>query len=166
REVFERIGYFDEEFDACEDVDFNYRVHIHGMKAFLSPKLSVCYYPRSSLRGLWRQMVRYGQGRHRFSLKHGVFSPIQWLAAAGVAGFALLLLLALVSSAAREVFTTVTGLYMLLIIFFSFYLAVREKQLGCLLYGPVIFPAIHFGLGWGYLSGIIQRLMRREREPL
>lgn len=166
REVFERIGYFDEEFDACEDVDFNYRVHIHGMKAFLSPKLAVCYYPRSSLRGLWRQMVRYGQGRHRFSLKHGVFSPIQWLAAAGVAGFALLLLLALASSAAREVFTTVTGLYMLLIIFFSFYLAVREKQLGCLLYGPVIFPAIHFGLGWGYLSGIIQRLMRREREPL
>jgi len=111
-------------------------------------------------------MVRYGKGRYRFSAKHGVFSPIQWLAAAGVVGFALLLLLALVSAAAREIFTTATGLYLLLIIFFSFYLAVKEKHLGCLLYGPVIFPAIHFGLGWGYLSGLIERLMRREPSPL
>ena len=56
RSVFDKVGYFDEEFDACEDVDFNYRVHKAGLKALISPKLKVCYYPRSSLGGLFKQL--------------------------------------------------------------------------------------------------------------
>jgi len=163
RSVFDQVGYFDEQFDACEDVDFNYRVHQHGLKAWTSPKLTVCYYPRSSIPGLWRQMVRYGQGRYRLTAKHKLFSPIQWLAALAVAGLGLLALLSLVSSGAASLLRTLVGLYLLLVVFFSGYLAQRHSHLGCLLYGPLIFPTIHFGLGWGFLHDAAVKLLDKRR---
>ena len=162
REVFETVGYFDESFDACEDVDLNYRIKQAGLKSYLSPKLKVFYYPRSSLRGLWRQMVRYGKGRFLFARKHSEFSLVQWLAAAGVVGFSLLLLLSLLSAGAASVFRSATAVYLLLVVFFSLFLTVKEKQLGCLLYGPLIFPTIHFGLGVGFLSGLYEQLVKRN----
>jgi len=163
RSIFDEIGCFDEAFDACEDVDFNYRVHQAGIKAYISPRLRVFYYPRSNLAGLWRQMVRYGKGRFRFSHKHRLFSPVQWLAGAGVAGFVLLLLLSLVSSGAASLFKTVVGVYILAAVFFSAYLARKENHPGCLLFGPLIFPTIHFGLGFGFLSGLWDHYVKQHR---
>ncbi|MDH3891304.1 MAG: glycosyltransferase family 2 protein [candidate division Zixibacteria bacterium] len=163
REVFEKVGAFDESFDACEDVDFNYRVHQHGLKAWTSPKLTVCYYPRSSLGGLWRQMVRYGRGRFRLAEKHKLFSPVMSLAASGVAGLGLLLLVSLVSSWAASWFRTAIGLYLLLVVFYSAYLSQRHRHVGCLLHGPLVFPTIHFGLGFGFLYEIVSKLLNKQR---
>src|SRR5262245_55988865 len=65
RSVFGTIGMFDESFDACEDVEFNHRLDRAGLRCFFTPKVAVHYFPRSSLRGLVRQMIRYGRGRVR-----------------------------------------------------------------------------------------------------
>jgi GT2 family glycosyltransferase len=70
QEVFEKVGYVDENFDACEDVEFNYRLEQAGLTAFTSPSLTVRYYPRESLQALFAQMRRYGRGRTRFYHHH------------------------------------------------------------------------------------------------
>src|SRR5579875_3776875 len=78
RSVFSAIGVYDERFDACEDVEFNTRVRKAGMLAYTDPRLAVYYEPRSSLRALLRQMVRYGRGRVRLMTKHpDTVSPMQ-----------------------------------------------------------------------------------------
>ena len=161
RSVFDEIGYFDENFDACEDVDFNCRVGKAGIKSILSPKLRVYYYPRSGLQALWKQMVRYGKGRFRFAWKHGQFSVLQWLAGAAVLAFAVLLLLSLLSDAVFGLFKNLLALYILMILFFSLYLGLSRKHLPCLLYGPLIFPVVHFGLGIGFLSAAVDHYLRR-----
>lgn len=169
RTVFDRIGYFDEQFDASEDVEFNFRVHQAGFKSWLSPKYTVFYYPRSTLHGLWRQMGRYGLGRFRFAQKHQLFSPMQWFAAVAVAGLAALALFSLISSAAGDLLRTLVALYLLIVIGFSAWLAFREKRLGCLLFGVLIFPTIHFGLGVGFLRGVYQtfrgRALKADNQP-
>ncbi len=166
RETFEKIGYFDEQFDACEDVDFNRRVFNARLKSYLSPKLKIFYYPRSTIRGLWRQMKRYGLGRFRFAFKHKDISIMQWLAAAGVLGFGLLLLLSFLYTPIFNLFKIVVAFYLLVVILFSLSLAVKQKHLGCLLYGPLIFPTIHFGLGVGFLSGILDFFSKpRQYKP-
>jgi hypothetical protein len=38
RSVFDRIGYYDESFDACEDVEFNYRVWKAGLTVDYQPE--------------------------------------------------------------------------------------------------------------------------------
>src|SRR5207302_8409198 len=70
REVFERVGLFDEAFDACEDVELNHRVARAGLRCFFTPRIQVRYQPRGTLAGLFRQMVRYGRGRVRLLRKH------------------------------------------------------------------------------------------------
>ena len=70
RGVFERVGYFDETFDACEDVELNHRIDLARLKCLFAPEVAVRYVPRNTLRGLFRQMVRYGRGRVRLWRKH------------------------------------------------------------------------------------------------
>lgn len=162
REVFDKIGMFDEEFDICNDVDFNHRVKAAGFKSYISPRLKVYLYPRSNLQQLWWHMNRIGKGRFKFTNKHNIFSPLQWFAGLAAAGLLLLLLLSLMSRPMFEVLTTVVGLYMLTVIGYSAWLYFREKRLGCLLYGPVVFPTIHFGLAVGFLRAFTD-LMTRKR---
>ena len=50
REVFDRVGEFDERFDACEDVELNHRIDRAGLRCFFTPAVRVLYFPRSSLR--------------------------------------------------------------------------------------------------------------------
>jgi glycosyltransferase involved in cell wall biosynthesis len=70
RSVFDRVGYFDETFDAAEDVEFHYRLKEAGIEAYASPDLTINSYSRESYRALFRQMTRYGIGRARLLRKH------------------------------------------------------------------------------------------------
>lgn len=166
RETFDKIGYFDDKFDSCEDVDFNYRVRQASLKSYLSTKLAVFYYPRSSLQSLWRQMFRYGLGRFRFARKHNLLVPVQWIAGAGVLGLAFLALLSFLFTPVFGLFKFLVTFYLLIVVLFSAGLAVKEKHLECLLYGLLIFPTIHFGMGIGFLSGLLEHFTGpRQKRP-
>ena len=166
REVFNKIGYFDEQFDACEDVEFNHRVKTAGLKSYLSQKLTVLYYPRDSIQGLWKQMNRYGMGRFKFAKKHNIFSPVQWFAGLAVLIFAMGLVLSLISPTIYDMFRPATAFYLLIILVFSFFLALKEKHIGCLLYGILIFPTIHFGLGYGFLKVMFTYFKHKEVKDM
>lgn len=75
RDVLDRLGGYDERFDACEDVEFNHRVLSSGYSAYLHPDLTVYYRPRSTLSGLFRQMMRYGSGRAHLMSRHPSSAP-------------------------------------------------------------------------------------------
>jgi len=155
REVFEKIGYFDESFAECEDIDFNYRLKLAGIGSYLSQKFKQEYYPPSKPKGFWFQMYRYGKGRFRFAKKHNEYSIMQWIAGFGVSVFLLLLVTSLLSVGAFARFQTLLIVYFLVILLFSLYLSARRGFLGCLLWGAVIFPIIHFGLGFGFLRELL-----------
>jgi succinoglycan biosynthesis protein ExoA len=70
KSVFEKVGYFDESFDACEDVEMNTRIDAAGLKCYFDPAIAVRYAPRKTLSGLSVQMNRYGRGRVRLWRKH------------------------------------------------------------------------------------------------
>ncbi|MDR0870119.1 MAG: glycosyltransferase family 2 protein [Planctomycetaceae bacterium] len=70
KKVFDTVGYFDETFDACEDVEFNTRCDKAGLKCWFDPAIAVSYVPRNSLPGLFYQMMRYGKGRVKLFRKH------------------------------------------------------------------------------------------------
>ena len=157
REVFEKIGYVDENFDACEDLEFNYRVEKAGLKAYTSPKLTVCYYPRENLKGLFHQMGRYGRGRFRFVRKHPKALTLnQLMPGAFVAGLILLLFTCLGSLAFSSwypvsmAFVAAYVLYAVLITGESVRIAARHGC-GYLPYLPLIFFTVHFALGYGFM---------------
>jgi cellulose synthase/poly-beta-1,6-N-acetylglucosamine synthase-like glycosyltransferase len=162
KEVFEKVGYVDGFFDAAEDVEFNYRVEKAGLICYTSPRLTVRYYPRTSLGGLFRQMKRYGMGRYRFIMKHREALTITQLFPAGfVVGMLALLISACcslsnpatqrLSDSATMLLSAVYALYILVVLTESFILATRNGWV-YLKYLPLIFFTVHFGLGWGFLT--------------
>ena len=70
RSVFASVGLFDQEFDACEDVEFNERVHAAGLTCYFTPAVKIVYEPRGSVRALFYQLGRYGSGRAKLACKH------------------------------------------------------------------------------------------------
>ena len=167
RRVFEKIGYVDEGFDACEDVEFNYRVEQAGMTCYTSPKLTIRYYPREKLRGLFRQMTRYGKGRRRFTRKDPEALTVnQSIPAAFIVGLCVLIL--------SIVFYMVTGVsapLLLVVVPYACYAALviagtlkvlfRNGAQYALMIPAIIF-VIHFALGYGFLREVASRPRKAE----
>jgi succinoglycan biosynthesis protein ExoA len=152
KEVFEEVGYFDERFDACEDVEFNYRVSKIWNESFTSMKLAVMYYPRETLVALFTQLKRYGIGRFRLARKHpGTLGTGTLVIALFTAGLPLLIFLSFFWSLALYALLGSAGFYMLTILLWSVPIAMR-KGLKYLPLLPAIYPTIHFGLGCGFLG--------------
>lgn len=60
RQVFSRVGLFDEEMVRNQDDEFNYRLRSAGGQVVLVPGIRSTYYNRATPVGLWRQYFQYG----------------------------------------------------------------------------------------------------------
>lgn len=159
REVFDKVGLFDESFDACEDVEINTRVRQAGLTCFFTPTIAVEYQPRSSLDGLLHQMARYGRGRARLANKHlatvtlASLIPPLWLL--------WLFFAAIISVMWSPMIWALCGsmtLYSLVILFESRRLWRRDRALPYRRI-PAIFSAIHCGFAWGFLREMMGMAM-------
>jgi len=149
REVFEKVGYVYESFDACEDVEFNYRVEKAGFKTFFSPKIAVHYYPRESVAALWWQLVRYGKGRFKLLAKHPDSIQLNTL----IPSFFLLSVLfgAIVSLFSQIVaYSFIIGVLIYLLIICMEAVRLRRND-AYIHHFLVAFIIIHFGFGYGFL---------------
>ncbi len=82
---FRAVGGYDESFRANEDAEFDARLTRAGGRIWLSQELTITYYPRTTLRGLFRQYLAYGQGRARMLLRHRRRPKLRQLLPMGVA---------------------------------------------------------------------------------
>ena len=156
KSVFEKIGKFDEHFDAAEDVELNHRIDKAGLKCLLAPKIKLKYHPRGTLSGLARQMQRYGRGRVRLLRKHPETFSIKSLAPAALFAFAVIGAVASVlSPLVMCAYLVIMGFYATIIGAFSIAMAFREKKPAFLWLLPLVFGAIHFGAGYGLLKELI-----------
>ncbi len=164
REVFNVVGAFDETFDACEDVEFNHRLARAGMRCFFTPRVQVRYFPRSSLSGLFRQMMRYGRGRVRLLRKHAdTFSLLGFLPALFIAGVCLGPLAGVLFPSLLLAYASVLGVYALTVLSFSFAAALRERNPVLFLLLATVYPAIHFGAGVGVWWEVLKPGTQREQ---
>lgn len=161
RKVFDKIGMYDERLDACEDVEFNYRVYRAGLRSYASPRLQVRYSPRNTLSGLWKQMVRYGKGRRRFAGIHPeAFSVSQTIPAI----FMVWLLFGGLAAMASTLFAT---FYLSTVVVYAGVVGAASLWLGMkrgwrhLVAAPAVYLTIHLGLGFGFFSESIRSLRLR-----
>jgi succinoglycan biosynthesis protein ExoA len=174
REVFDKVGLFDESFDACEDVELNYRVDRAGLRCYFDPKIAVRYVPRRTLSGLAYQMNRYGRGRVRLCQKHPDTFSIKSF---GLGFFAAWLCLFAAASIIYEMssdriwcldyFLRVSGIvmgtYLFVVCAESLRLALAQRKLLMLIYLPLVFLTIHISFGLGILQETLAILAKRIR---
>ena len=156
RSVFERVGYFDEAFDAAEDVEFHHRLKQVGIQAYTSPELTIYSYPRATLRGLFQQMTRYGVGRARLVRKHRDAFTKEVLIPPAVfllfATFPLIMVLACWVPLLGYVYVGVLAAYWLILSATGFRIALARKQFLPGLFIAMAIWTTHMGVGWGFLK--------------
>ena len=160
REIFERVGGFDERFDACEDVEFNHRVDQAGFTAYVHPDLAVDYRPRASLSAFFRQMVRYGRGRGRLAVRHPGLVPTVLVIASLLALGAAFLLVRPGGTLGLGLFGSAIAVWFLLCL-------IEGLRHGGWADGwrvAVALAAVHVGLTLGFWRGLLE--FRTFRAPV
>jgi glycosyltransferase involved in cell wall biosynthesis len=166
RELFDDIGLFDEELVRNQDDELNYRVIKKGGRIYMASAIRSYYYPRDSLRKLWRQYYEYGYWKVRVIQKHGM--PASWrhvVPAAFVLSSSATGLLALADMKYRWLFFAIAGSYFLLSLLFAAKIAV-EKGVKYLPVLPLVFATLHISYGVGFWKGIGDFILTRKRKNI
>src|SRR5687768_16490589 len=80
REVLDRLGGYDETFLRAQDWELNHRIRESGGVVWFTPRMSVTYRPRSSVRALARQYRDYGRWRRVVIREHEGTASLRYLA--------------------------------------------------------------------------------------
>jgi succinoglycan biosynthesis protein ExoA len=154
RQIFERIGLFDEELVRDQDDEFNYRLREHGGRILLCPSIKSKYMVRSTPKTLWKQYYQYGFWKVRVLQKHPKqmslrqFVPVIFvLALIGSILFAFFPLL-------RPLSSVIPSLYLIVNLLVSTFTACKRGR-EYLPFLPLIYAILHLSYGIGFLLGLI-----------
>ena len=151
REVFERIGLFNNDLPRSEDNDINARIRESGGKIWLSNEIRFTYYCRDNVRDILSMGLKNGNAlfhtlrvnKEAMSLRH--FVPFLFFLS-----ILILPVLSLLCPVFKYIFITEWALYLLLDFYFSF---IKNGKYGVVLLW--LFPLFHFVYGLGSFIGLL-----------
>lgn len=161
REIFDRVGLFDEELIRNQDDEFNFRLIRQGGRVLLLPGVCCRYFARGSLRQLSRMYYQYGYFKPLVARKVGrVMTVRQLVPAMLVASLFVSAVLSLWLPAFTYAFGLIVGMYGSLMLACSVRTA-QAEGLRCGLALLAVFPTLHFSYGAGFLRGIYDHVLAR-----
>ncbi len=159
REVFDKIGLYDEELIRNQDDELNARIIKNGGKIFLIPHLVIKYFARESIGKTRKMFYQYGLYKPLVSKKLGrpatvrQFIPLLFVLAL-IGGFIL--------SFVHRVFIYSYVIVLITYLLCAIYVGIKgSKDKKEIFYLPFVYINIHTAYGWGYLTGIYKILMNK-----
>lgn len=156
--VFDQVGLYNEKLVRNQDIELNSRIRKNGGKIILSPKIRCSYYARENYKGLWNQNYNNGKwniftqsiASYALSIRH--FVPLFFVLSL------LLGVLLIPFSVNLGLFLLATTLipYLVLSLFYSGKIAIKEMDFRLLFVQPVTFLVLHFSYGFGSIIGLIK----------
>ena len=156
RQVFEKIGLFDEELVRDQDDEFNYRLRKYGGRILLSPAIQSEYTVRSTTPGvLWKQYYQYGFWKVRVLQKHSFQMSLRQFVPP-VFVLALLLSVTLLFIPVLRFLSPIVFLVYLFINLGISLWIVSKRSWQLLPFLLLIFAILHFSYGVGFLVGLLK----------
>lgn len=165
REVFDKIGIFNEKLERSQDMEFNRRLQMAGGKILFVPEIISYYYPRSGLftfcknnfsNGYWVTYPFKFTSIIPVSLRHLI--PLLF-----VSTIIILSGLSYFAEWAIWMLIFVIGLYFLASAISSSCFAIKGKKAWYLILMPVMFFVLHFSYGLGSLWGVIKLVTSKHK---
>ncbi|MEP7164088.1 MAG: glycosyltransferase family 2 protein [Ferruginibacter sp.] len=150
RNVFDKVGLFDETLIRNQDDEFHYRLNHHGFKIMMEPEMESVYYVREDLASLWKQYYYYGLYKPMVLKKVRSGMRTRHLVPAGFVVYLLALPFLLLW---HWLF-----IIPLLIYFFGALLILSATFSGLkdILFGFFAFLTLHLSYGSGFLKGLFK----------
>ena len=152
KDIFERVGYFDEQMVRNQDIELHSRIKKAGGKFYFNPDIKSTYYSRTTVKKMLKQAFGNGQwnmvlikrGSGALSLRHLVpLFFVLFLIITVVGGFFIHWLWWIALS--------VMCLHLFLGVVFSLK---KTKQLKQIVQMPLLFMSLHTAYGLGYIKGL------------
>jgi len=157
KELFNEIGYFDEELHISEDAELNWRIRQAGHKILYTPEIISYYYPRKNLRTLFRQFLNYGILRVNVIKKHyDALKLIHMLPPAFVGLIVILGIGGFFLPSFWSVLAVILALYLLYIVLGATLTTIKLKKLKYMVILPLVFATMHISWGIGFFIGIFK----------
>jgi succinoglycan biosynthesis protein ExoA len=156
RNLFNRVGFFDETLQTNEDYEFNARIRRQGGKVWLDPQVRSVYFSRSSVLSLARQYWRYGFWKLKMLLRFP--DTLRWRQALPplfVLGLLFLLLVSPWWVPASSILGLVLVLYAVVLLAGALPVALRQKDALLWIGIPLAIAVMHFSWGTGFLWSVI-----------
>jgi succinoglycan biosynthesis protein ExoA len=166
KEVFEKLGLYNEGLVIGEDREFNRRLRTSGRKILQAPEIKCTYYSRSNISdygpwafrmGFWPFYAERVSRKKLVSLRN--FIPLGFVAA-----LVLALALAFRTPPGWYLLVAILSIYVLACGASAFSLAVRKKDPRYLVLAPFIFALTHIPYGVGSVYGILKRVPPADRQ--
>lgn len=166
REVFDRVGLFNETLVRNQDDEFNHRLIKRGGRILLVPDITSYYTARESLGMVWTMFYQYGYFKPLAArMIGGVMTIRQLIPSAFVISMVSTAVFAPWSHIMAILFGVIVIAYVTSDIGIAAGVAWR-RGVRCGLWSMAVFPTIHASYGIGYLRGILDFLIFRKREAL
>lgn len=156
KEIFDKVGYFNENLVRHQDNDMHKRIKDIGGKFYLDVRMKADYYCRDTVPKLLQQMFNIGRylpdimGDGSLSIRH--FAPFLFYGS-----ISILLLLGVVSNVFIYIALFIFIGYLAVISIDSIYRASKKRNVSILL-NILLIPLMHFSYGFGTLIGLIKKL--------
>ena len=162
RELFEKIGYFDESLLANEDYEFNTRIRQSGGRIWLDPAIQCTYFARATFAALAKQYWGYGFWKAQMLKRYP--ETLRWrqaLPPAFVLGLVVLALVGVIWPIAWPVFAIIVGLYLAVQLVPAIQISLKAGDIR-LSIGVVIATLImHFSWGTALIVGLFSHPDRK-----
>lgn len=157
REIFDRLGLFDEDLIRNQDDEFNGRITLGGGKIFIIPDVVIDYAARETMTKMRKMYYQYGLFKPLVNKKLGSAATIrQFFPALFVAGLVLGAVLSALVGWIACIYFSVIALYLLAGLYIGAQKAVRWRKPSLLWLMPYTFLNIHLSYGIGYIKGIVK----------
>lgn len=162
KEVFEKVGLFNENIARSQDIEFDARLRKAGGKILLVPEILAYYYSDDNFGKFCKHIFSNGFWA-TYPLKFGIkiFSWRHLIPLFFATGFLLGLFLSFFFWQMKFIFCLILGSYLLLDLFFSIKIS-AEKGFKYLIILPVIFFSLHFIYGLGSIWGLFKILISKQ----
>lgn len=165
KEVFEKIGLYNENLVRSQDMEFNLRLRRREGKILLHPEIVSYYYTRSNLKAVFKH--RFADGVWAIYPLKFVSTPLSWRHY-----IPFIFVLSLIGSIILFplfpiflwLFLFIAGSYSLANFYFSCKITFCERNLRYLFIMPVIFATFHVGYGLGSIWGAMKLLLPAKKE--
>jgi glycosyltransferase involved in cell wall biosynthesis len=160
-EVFDAVGFFDEELVRNQDDEFNYRMSKVGFKIYLSKNIRSKYYVRASFRKLYKQYYQYGYWKVFVNVKHQTVTTVRQLVPAMFVLFIIgSLIVTNLFSGLYPFVLSIYCIYFLLALIAAFRIVSSTKNVPQVI---VSFLILHVSYGIGYLEGIVNFILLKNK---
>jgi len=164
KEVFDKIGLFDETMDHDQDEELNWRLFKNGHKIYFNPEARASYLLKRDLMGVSRQLFRHAYWKAKTAKKHPGFLKLRFIMPSlFLLGLIFFFIGGLFHPLPFYIFTILLMVYLAVVLAFSLWLSFKNG-LRYLFALPAVYLAIHFSIALGLLTGFIKRDKNERKE--